>query len=90
MRTGTGRPSSVSECSVHNRQNRVERVPGPILLRPVQPGAKDVPALAGNRNQSRVAAVPECAVERRVFLVGANPTQQLSLSAGSGRGGSWR
>ena len=31
-----------------------------------------------------------CAVERRVFLVGANPTQQLSLrlvAAGAGNGG---
>ncbi len=69
MRTGTGRPSSVSECSVHNRQNRVERVPGPILLRPVQPGAKDVPALAGNRNQSRVAAVPDMAAVPAAGLV---------------------
>ncbi len=33
---------------------------------------------------------PECAVERRVFLVGANPTQQLSfrlVAAGAVRGG---
>ena len=37
-----------------------------------------------------LASISKCAVERRVFLVGANPTQQLSLSAGSGRGGSWR
>ncbi len=32
----------------------------------------------------------ECAVERRVFLVGANPTQQLSfrlVAAGAVRGG---
>ena len=27
--------------------------------------------------------ISQCAVERRVFLVGANPTQQLSLSVGS-------
>ncbi len=37
-----------------------------------------------------LAVVPECAVERRVFLVGANPTQQLSfrlVAAGAVRGG---
>ena len=37
-----------------------------------------------------LARIIQCAVERRVFLVGANPTQQLSLSVGSSRGGTWR
>ncbi len=34
-----------------------------------------------------VARISQCAVERCVFLVGANPTQQLSLSVGSSQGG---
>ena len=38
------------------------------------------PRLAG------VNSVTLCAVERRVFSVGANPTQQLSLPAGSSQG----
>ena len=50
---------------------------------------------AGNRIatfalENNLARISQCAVERRVFLVGSNPTQQLSLSVGSSRGGSWR
>ena len=42
-------------------------------------------------SSARTLARPiQCAVERRVFSVGANPTQQLSLSVGSSRSGSWR
>ena len=37
--------------------------------------------------ETLLARMSQCAVERRVFLVGANPTQQLSLSVGSSRGG---
>ena len=47
-------------------------------------------AVNGIHDLGELPYASECAVERRVFLVGANPTQQLSLSAGSGRGGSWR
>ena len=37
-----------------------------------------------------LARISRCAVERRAFLVSANLTQQLSLSVGSSRGGTWR
>ena len=37
-----------------------------------------------------LARIFPCAVERRVFLVGANPAQQLSLSVGISRGETWR
>ena len=47
---------------------------------------KDTTAIA----VAGLARILQCAVERRVFLVGANPAQQLSFSVGSSRSGTSR
>ena len=43
-----------------------------------------------DQSANRLTRISQCAVERRTFLVGANPTQQTVVPAGSGQSGSWR
>ena len=64
------------------------------IIRGVSVGALNGAVLAQAAKQpdslGNLTLMLQCAVERRVFSVGANPTRQLSLSVGSSRSGSWR
>ena len=64
---------SLFERDRNNRQYEVDGLSGLVLPRPAQPRAKNVPAFAGYRNQSSVAAMSDIAA---VLAAGLVPIRQ--------------